>query len=160
MSLRSNYTDPSYSSTATNNIPLNATWKDQDDQGPIIFPPYDGRYYCQGEDLEPPASFWISDSYTASPNSNSLSTNASSTLESPDPVEYAQDDTAVQAQPSTNVDYLSHNWKEEDIWSSWRHVILKRKEYSDSMRLENASWRTWAKSKNKLKTVSPESLNW
>jgi hypothetical protein len=27
-------------------------------------------------------------------------------------------------------------------------------------RLENASWRTWAKQRNKLKTISPETLNW
>jgi hypothetical protein len=26
--------------------------------------------------------------------------------------------------------------------------------------LENASWRTWMKAKNNLKTISPESLNW
>jgi hypothetical protein len=28
------------------------------------------------------------------------------------------------------------------------------------MRLENASWRTWWKQRNKLSTVSPETLNW
>lgn len=72
----------------------------------------------------------------------------------------AGDDTAIQTEPTRHVDYLSHNWKEEDIWSSWRHIVAKRKVYSNSPRLENASWRTWAKSKNHLKTVSPETLNW
>jgi hypothetical protein len=30
----------------------------------------------------------------------------------------------------------------------------------NAARLENASWRTWLKAKNNLKTVSPETLNW
>ncbi|PMD29599.1 hypothetical protein L207DRAFT_445164 [Hyaloscypha variabilis F] len=159
MSLRADYTAPSCSSAAADTLSLDASWKDHDDKSQIIFPFYDVRYYGQGEDLEPPASHWIGDSHTASPASHSISTNAS-TLEFPDPVEYAEDDTAVRTQPSRNVDYLSHNWTEEEIWSSWKHVVLKRKAYSNSTRLENASWRAWTKSKNKLKTVSPESLNW
>ena len=72
----------------------------------------------------------------------------------------AGDDTAVYREPTRHVDYLSHNWKEEDIWSSWKHVISRRKVYKDSSRLENASWRTWTKTKYRLKTVSPERLNW
>jgi len=159
MSLRADYTAPSCSSAAADTLSLDASWKDHDDKSQIIFPFYDVRYYGQGEDLEPPASHWIGDSHTASPASHSISTNAS-TLEFPDPVEYAEDDTTVRTQPSRNVDYLSHNWTEEEIWSSWKHVVLKRKAYSNSTRLENASWRAWTKSKNKLKTVSPESLNW
>jgi len=58
------------------------------------------------------------------------------------------------------VDYLSYDWREEDIWSSWRHIVEHRKVYGERSRLENASWRTWAKSQFKLKTVSPDSLNW
>lgn len=72
----------------------------------------------------------------------------------------AGDDMDLKQEPTRHVDYLSHNWKEEDIWSSWRHIVTKRKSYSNSTRLENASWRTWAKSRNRLKTVSPETLNW
>ncbi|KAF3938529.1 hypothetical protein ABW19_dt0207546 [Dactylella cylindrospora] len=72
----------------------------------------------------------------------------------------AIDDIVVRAEPSRHVDYLSHNWKEEDIWASWRYMIGKRKVYDNAARLENASWRTWMKAKNKLKTVSPEKLNW
>lgn len=72
----------------------------------------------------------------------------------------AGDDTAIEHEPTRHVDYLSHNWKEEDIWASWRHIVAKRKVYSNGARLENASWRTWAKSKYQLKTVSPETLNW
>jgi hypothetical protein len=125
-----------------------------------VFPSYDEvGYYDQVEDLEPPPSPRTGDSYTVSPTSNSTSTNVSRP-ESPDRFEHAEDDTAVRSQPSRHVDYLSHNWKEEDIWSSWKHIVSKRKAYNNSSRLENASWRTWAKSKNKLRTVSPETLNW
>jgi len=70
------------------------------------------------------------------------------------------DDTALRDEPSRHVDYLSHDWKEEDIWSSWKHIVSKRRYYGERSRLENASWRTWAKSKYHLKTVSPETLNW
>jgi hypothetical protein len=72
----------------------------------------------------------------------------------------SEDDTAIRHEPSQHVDYLSHEWEEEDIWSSWRHIVSKRRIYGERSRLENASWRTWAKSKYKLKTVSPETLNW
>ena len=72
----------------------------------------------------------------------------------------AGDDTAVSREPTRHVDYLSHNWREEDIWSSWKHVVSRRNVYSNSPRLENASWRTWTKTMYRLKTVSPERLNW
>lgn len=70
------------------------------------------------------------------------------------------DDTSLEDEPSRHVDYLSHDWREEDIWSSWRYVTSRRNDYSNGVRLENASWRTWAKAKHNLKTISPESLNW
>ncbi|KAH9814265.1 Fungal protein of unknown function (DUF1752) [Teratosphaeria destructans] len=70
------------------------------------------------------------------------------------------DDTAIKSEPKHHVDYLSHDWREEDIWSSWRHIVSQRKVYGQRSRLENASWRTWAKSKYHLRTVSPETLNW
>ncbi|KAH6702134.1 hypothetical protein BKA61DRAFT_202913 [Leptodontidium sp. MPI-SDFR-AT-0119] len=127
-------TTPSYSSTPARSSLLDTSWGAQDEDQ-IVSPSYDVGYYGQVEDLEPPASLWA---------------------ESPDPVEHAEDDTAVRIQPSRNVDYLSHNWREEDIWSSRKHIIRNRKAYNNSARLENASWRTWTKSK----TVSPESLNW
>lgn len=63
--------------------------------------------------------------------------------------------------PSRQVDYLSHDWQEADIWSSWRYIRKEKAGYPQSAaRLENASWRTWAKSKYKLKTITPETLNW
>ncbi|MCJ1469627.1 hypothetical protein MMC07_008262 [Pseudocyphellaria aurata] len=72
----------------------------------------------------------------------------------------AGDDTALRREPTRHVDYLTQNWNEEDIWSSWRHIIAKRRVYDNSPRLENALWRTWTKSKYRLKTVSPDTLNW
>lgn len=153
-------TAPSFASTPASSLSLDAHCEDEDDEDQIVFPSYDDvGYYGQAEDLEPPASPRTGDSYTVSPTSNSTSTNVSRPV-SPDPSEHAEDDTAVRIQPSRHVDYLSHNWKEEDIWSSWKLIVSKRKAYNNSARLENASWRTWTKSKNKLKTVSPETLNW
>lgn len=81
-------------------------------------------------------------------------------LTTPDPVPVSEDDTAVRKEPSRHVDYLSYEWREEDIWSSWRHIVEHRSVYGERSRLENASWRTWAKAQFKLKTVSPETLNW
>lgn len=72
----------------------------------------------------------------------------------------AADDTCVRHEPSRHVDYLSHDWKEEDIWASWRYMVGKRKVHSNAARLENASWRTWAKKKYQLRTVSANKLNW
>ena len=156
--LHADSTAPSFSSTPASSLSLDCGEQDEE----IAFPSYDSvGYYDQIEDLEPePPSPRTGDSYTVSPTSNSTSTNVSRP-ESPDLSDHhAEDDTAVRNQPSRHVDYLSHNWKEEDIWSSWKHIVSKRKAYNNSARLENASWRTWAKSKNKLRTVSPETLNW
>ncbi|RDW60135.1 hypothetical protein BP5796_11741 [Coleophoma crateriformis] len=150
----------SYASTPASSLSLDAHCEDVEDEDQIVFPSYDDvGYYGQVEELESPASPRTGDSYTVSPTSNSTSTNVSRPG-SPDLAEHAEDDTAIRTQPSRHVDYLSHNWKEEDIWSSWKHIVSKRKAYNNSARLENASWRTWIKSKYKLKTVSPETLNW
>lgn len=71
------------------------------------------------------------------------------------------DDTWAELGPSRQVDYLSHEWRESDIWSSWRYIRRKKAWYpQNAARLENASWRTWAKSKYKLKTITPETVNW
>ncbi|KAF8738744.1 carbohydrate metabolism-related protein, partial [Rhizoctonia solani] len=61
--------------------------------------------------------------------------------------------------PRVCVDYLSHNWQEEDVWKSWRSMTRHKHEIANGVRLENASWRTWWKQRNKLRTVSPETLN-
>lgn len=75
-------------------------------------------------------------------------------------VEQAVDDTMARDQPSRFVDYLSYDWEEEDIWSSRNHLLSKRNAYGETARLENILWRTWMKSRHRLKTVSAESLDW
>ncbi|QRV73924.1 regulation of carbohydrate metabolism-like protein [Ceratobasidium sp. AG-Ba] len=49
---------------------------------------------------------------------------------------------------------------EEDVWKSWRSMTRHKHEIANGVRLENASWRTWWKQRNKLRTISPETLNW
>jgi hypothetical protein len=74
----------------------------------------------------------------------------------------APDDSALTALTLARgqVDYLSHDWQEEDVARSWRSMTRNKNEIANGMRLENASWRTWWKQRNKLKTVTPETLNW
>jgi len=61
----------------------------------------------------------------------------------------------------SQVDYLSHEWTEPNIWTSWRYVRLhKNQDERTSVRLENASWRAWMKVKCNLKVTPPERLHW
>jgi hypothetical protein len=129
-----------------------------DDQ--IFLPQYDDvGFSSHFEELEEAPSPHTGDSYASSPNDQGASA-ATSRPDSPTLLERAEDDIHLKPQPSRHVDYLSHNWREEDIWESWKLIVSKRGEYSNSARLENASWRTWMKSKHNLQTVSPETLNW
>ncbi len=165
---RAESADLSCSSTPSSNFSLGED-SDDDDEGldpaeleHIVLPQYnDVGYFSHHEDLDPPSSPQTGHSYTSPQDDQDASEDAPvSTPGSPDVLERAEDDIALKAQPSRQVDYLSHNWREEDIWSSWKHIVSRRGDYSNSARLENASWRTWMKSKNKLSTVSPETLNW
>lgn len=72
------------------------------------------------------------------------------------------DDLELKPEARERVDYFSHNWREGDIADSWRYIISRkrREEMANAARLENASWRMWAKAKYKLKTVSPTVVNW
>ncbi|KAK7744172.1 protein phosphatase regulator [Cytospora paraplurivora] len=131
--------------------------QDLDDENDIFFPAYNGYLDTSTpEELEPPPS-----PRAGSSPGNGTSTGSTSNSRTPEVYEPgAVDDTAVGIQPTRHVDYLSHDWKEEDIWSSWKHIVSNREEFGNSARLENASWRTWIKAKNHLKTISPETLNW
>lgn len=129
-----------------------------DDDQEIAFPSYDEvQFFHQDEPLDLPSS--PKEELEAEPLEMSGSTD-STRSDSPLPTPTVADDTAVKHEPSRHVDYLSHDWREEDIWSSWRHIVSQRKVYGQRSRLENASWRTWAKTKNHLSTISPEALNW
>lgn len=154
---------PSDASTPATTLSLDGHWDDDlhlDTGDNVILPTYDvNPFFAPIEDLEPPTSPHTGDSYSVSPAEHDTPT-TTSRPESPTPLEHAEDDTALRHHPTHHVDYLSHDWKEEDIWSSWRYIISRRSDFTNSSRLENASWRTWMKSKYRLKTVSPETLNW
>ncbi|KAB5539212.1 hypothetical protein GE09DRAFT_1205878 [Coniochaeta sp. 2T2.1] len=113
----------------------------------------------QSEDLDEAPSHLMGDSYASKPHEHETSAAAFwpdlSTL-----LDRAVDDISLKPLPLRHVDYLSYNWREEEIWESWRLIVSTRYEYSNAARLENASWRTWMNSKNRLKTVSPETINW
>src|SRR5712675_2496663 len=70
------------------------------------------------------------------------------------------DDSSLSTQPSAQVDYLSHEWREEDAWQSWHNIMRQKNEIANGVWLENTIWRAWWKQRNKLKTTSPETLNW
>ncbi|KAI9701899.1 MAG: hypothetical protein M1836_001243 [Candelina mexicana] len=147
-----------YSSTSASSLSFDSTY-DDDEEDQIVFPSYDDVGYY--EDVESPPSPRVHTPKPTMPSTINASKNTSALRpELPEPTIVAEDDTAVRNEPSRHVDYLSHDWKEEDIWYSWRHIVSKRKVYGNSARLENASWRTWTKSMYRLKTISPETLNW
>lgn len=150
---------PSYTSTPSSSLSLDDQGEEEEDG--IIFPSYDDtNCYNEIDNPEPPSSpvstgpasvtYSTSDTCLLKPAHTGVSRRQPS----------AGDDTDIQSEPTRHVDYLSHNWKEEDIWASWKHIVAKRNVYANSPRLENASWRTWAKFKYRLRTVSPEALNW
>lgn len=70
------------------------------------------------------------------------------------------DDMELQKRPTQQVDYLSHDWREEDLWASWRYIVSTRYTHCNSARLENASWRAWARMKTNLQVISRESIEW
>ena len=150
---------PSYTSTPSSSLSL-------DDHCPLIhedisFPSYgNDELPDSSEQTCPPTSPEETpipiETYVDSESSPLTSSN----VQRVGPLQRAGDDMEIKPEPTRHVDYLSHNWKEEDVWSSWRYVVSRRKHFSNSSRLENASWRTWTKAKYQLRTVSPETLNW
>jgi hypothetical protein len=76
------------------------------------------------------------------------------------PIERPEDDSAAMEQPTRHVDYLSHEWTVEDVYSSYKFVRAKRQLYPNNARLENAAWRTWEQKRRNLKRISPETVKW
>ncbi|KAH6874301.1 hypothetical protein B0T10DRAFT_533033 [Thelonectria olida] len=161
--------DPPYFSTPASNLSIAS------DDGKAIRPaesskghnflspfPKDNCFAPPDDSLDTPPYPKTDGSNTISPADHGIPANPSrlEKLELSALLKHAKDDSAIKAGPWRHVDYLSHDWKEEDIWSSWKYLTTRRREYADSSRLENASWRIWTKCKYKLKTVSPETLNW
>jgi hypothetical protein len=73
---------------------------------------------------------------------------------------FATDDSGVQQDPIRHVDYLGHDWSEEDVSSSWRYLLSSKKNIIWHTRLENAAWRAWTKRINNFSTIAPNDLNW
>ncbi|KAI5306515.1 hypothetical protein KEM56_000509 [Ascosphaera pollenicola] len=71
-----------------------------------------------------------------------------------------RDDTTIEDEPTHHVDYLTHPWSEEDVWSTWQYVLSKRSSLTAASRLENASWRCWGKCRNGGLTVPAEKIDW
>ena len=140
-SVYSNYTPSRRISSS--NLNLSAFGEDGDDE--IYFPSYDDEECSDNVECMEPAA------------ENAPVAKWPVSL---DPIERPEDDTAVRVQPSTHVDYLSHDWSEEDVSASWKHIVSKRESYNNSARLENASWRSWAKKRSNLRTVPPETVKW
>lgn len=165
-----NMSDFSYASTPATNLSIASDYEetppiDESPEDHFGFPIYahEKKFYSHpsfrpDHSIEPPPSPRNAEVYCTSPDHDSFEQDVRPST--PEWGEHAEDDTAIASRPSRQVDYLSHEWKEEDIWSSWRYIVNRRNEFPNSARLENASWRTWAKAKNNLKTISPEALNW
>ncbi|KAF4332559.1 hypothetical protein FBEOM_13638 [Fusarium beomiforme] len=81
-------------------------------------------------------SFRTGSSFTISTGDHATSKLSNGILRpgTPDHNECTKDDMAVSIRPSHQVDYLSHDWREEDIWSSWRCIVMRRGDLSDSER--------------------------
>ncbi|KAL8688820.1 MAG: hypothetical protein Q9218_005360 [Villophora microphyllina] len=151
--------EPSYTSTPSSSLSLDEDCSEEDED--INFPSYQGdSYQAPNQEDEPPNTPEECASQIVTPSEDLHDPVDAATVTKLGPSGSAGDDMDIKREPTRHVDYLSHNWKEEDIWSSWKHVVARRKVYGNSIRLENASWRTWAKCKYRLETVSPETLNW
>ncbi|KAL8873687.1 MAG: hypothetical protein Q9174_000892 [Haloplaca sp. 1 TL-2023] len=150
---------PSYTSTPSSSLSLDECFTDNED---INFPSYGDPLPTEtsraSKSSKPTIKVQVPVGFQ--PKSAVPSQTASHGPTSRPQAGSASDDMDIEREPTRHVDYLSHTWKEEHIWCSWRHVVARRKVYSNSSRLENASWRTWAKTRYRLKTVSPDILNW
>ncbi|KAG0369489.1 hypothetical protein BGZ54_009776 [Gamsiella multidivaricata] len=63
--------------------------------------------------------------------------------------------------PALAIDYLGNGWNnEDDIAASWKFMTKQKNDLINGLRLENASWRNWAKQRHNLKTINPKTLNW
>lgn len=80
-------------------------------------------------------------------------------LLAPDYQPRCKDDSELSIATSRSVDYLSHEWTDEEIGPSWG-AVSSAKSLINKDRLENVIWRAWTKFKNNLSTISPEELNW
>jgi hypothetical protein len=80
----------------------------------------DGDFVARDDGLERRMNPKAGGSYNVLPvdNDNLADTSTGGSPELGKFHERADDDAVINAQPWRNVDYLAHDWKEEDIWSS------------------------------------------
>lgn len=158
---------PSYISTPSSSLSLDDQCSTEDDEAEedIVFPDYDDeKFFQEGSCLHVEcASIPLLPPLRTDILPRSVKTSSSAKPSRPQVVDQpsaTEDDTAARKEPTAHVDYLSHSWAEEDIWASWRYVVSKRKVYGNSIRLENAVWRSWTKLKYQFTTIAPGHLNW
>ena len=160
-SRNSYFSTPSYSSLDPNE---DFGYDDNDDDDDIQFPSFDNNVPHPSYQQPKQTLYQLDNRSEESITTASPPSERTKKVEQQD----VKDDHWVVHEPTRHVDFLSHEWQEQDIWSSWKYVSLreKRKKYNPKQgltngeRLENAAWRTWTKAKYDLKTISPESLNW
>jgi hypothetical protein len=72
----------------------------------------------------------------------------------------AFDDFMVMHDARQNVDYLSLEWEEEDIWHTQRYIRRRRDQLKNYRRLENALWRAWTMKELRLPYFPSQLLQW
>lgn len=154
------YDNKSSDSTTPSSISLDPREEDDDDDEEdeddgLCFPSYGDRRPDSSLSSDSTPTVSGADAHEASPPVTPQNSTGPGS-----PTLKPADDISAYEEPTRQVDYLSHNWNEEDVSASWRHIVSSRKTFGQRSRLENASWRTWTKSKYRLKTVEPERLNW
>ena len=72
----------------------------------------------------------------------------------------AFDDSMITHEATQNVDYLSPEWTDEDIWDTRRYIQQRKAQLKNYRRLENALWRGWSKQGKKLPYFPPQLIQW
>lgn len=70
------------------------------------------------------------------------------------------DDLMVEHEATLNADYLSYEWRLEDLWATKRYIRRRKAQLKQYWRLENAIWRTWVKQEWKLQCSSARLIEW
>ncbi|KAL9581871.1 MAG: hypothetical protein Q9212_003632 [Teloschistes hypoglaucus] len=106
--------EPSYTSTPSSSLSLDESCSEEDED--INFPSYGAD--LQGD--EPPNTPEENASEIVTPSEDLPAPIDATSVSRDRPSGSVGDDMDIKREPTRHVDYLSHNWKEEDIWSSWK----------------------------------------
>jgi hypothetical protein len=128
-------------------------YDEPDEESHFTVPRYNDASSFWVEDLESPEPPTYVESWLESRRAHAPD------LLAPDYQPRCKDDSEVPITSSRSVDYLSHEWAEEDIGPTWK-AVSSTKSLINKGRLENAIWRAWTQFKNNLSTIPPEELNW